>query len=145
MWEDLVTSWRTTDTNLPLLAFAFLLLVLATVLFLAWSRRKSIPPTVQGGTRYVTTDDGHLVRRSQRNKKEVTRWSPDDLGSPTGYKTPTPGRKVEQKDVKPTPTRKSRLAPETTEAAAAKGLKTPKASLPSVPSPRRTRRRAAQS
>lgn len=61
------SSWiQGADNRIVLGAVVGLVVVLTSVLVLFLSKRRRGTPKVQGGTKFVKTDDGHFVRRSQR-------------------------------------------------------------------------------
>lgn len=111
------------DSNLwlPLVA-SLVATALTLLLFWAWSKHAAKP---KRKTKHVTEEDLAHVRRSSRPRKSVSRWSPDDIGSPTGYSreklpgSPVPVQKAAEAGISSTattpkaktPRAKSSLAP----------------------------------
>lgn len=149
MWAKKEDKLIEEDTVvLPIAVGLTVVLLVVTILYFLHKR-----PSVAGRTgTHTTLEGGKFVRRSSRSKKEVSRWSPDDLGTPTGMKdereksvlgslTPTNlGKKVREiKQELPSPASLSPLP-----ASAKKPSRQPKsAAKASPPSPPRTRRQAA--
>ncbi|KAK9824320.1 hypothetical protein WJX72_009430 [[Myrmecia] bisecta] len=79
-------AFSLSENNVLVPALVGLAVVVATVLVFYIATRKKTRGT--GGSKFVRDDDGNTVRRSTRSRKSVSRWSPDDLASPTGMSSP---------------------------------------------------------
>ncbi|KAK9807965.1 hypothetical protein WJX73_008309 [Symbiochloris irregularis] len=71
------------DTVTLPVALGLAVVVLAVIVMYILHKR----PSIGGRTgTHTVLEHGRLVRRSDRPRKGVSRWSPDDLGTPTGMK-----------------------------------------------------------